>query len=87
MTPQNRIGRDQAFFLPQDGALNTSSAPVNPVTPRAVYGKEDRQRAWARRRSDLHDIAGVEEVLNQIDARAKELQQRTAAILAAETER
>ena len=63
------------------------SAPVNPATPRAVYSVEDRQRAWARRRSDLHDIAGVEEVLDQIDARAKKLQQRTAAILAAETER
>ena len=57
------------------------------MTTRAVYGKEDRQRAWARRRSDLQDIAGVAEVLDQIDARAAELQQRTAAILAAETER
>ena len=62
-------------------------APVNPAAPRAVYSKEDRQRAWARRRSDLQDIAGVEEVLDQIDARATELQQRTAAILAAETDR
>ena len=60
---------------------------MNPATPRAVCSREDRQRAWARRRSDLHDIAGVAEVLNQIDARAIELQQRTAAILAAETER
>jgi hypothetical protein len=48
---------------------------------------ERHQVAWARRRSDLQDIAGVEEVLNQIDARAKELQKRTAAILAAETDR
>jgi hypothetical protein len=62
-------------------------APVNPPTGRAVYSKEDSQRALARRRSDLQDIAGIDEVLNQIDARAKELQQRTAAILAAETER
>jgi len=62
-------------------------APVKTATPRAVYSNEDRQRAWAGRRSDLQDIAGVEEILNQIDARAKELQQRTAAILAAETER
>jgi hypothetical protein len=52
-----------------------------------VYSTEDRQRAWARRRADLRDIAGVEEVLNQIDARAKELQQRTAALLTAEIDR
>ena len=55
--------------------------------PRAVYTREDAQRAWARRRADLADIAGVDDILNEIDARAKELQQRTAAILAAETTR
>jgi hypothetical protein len=60
------------------------TGPVNP-TPRAVYGRDDAQQGWARRRADLRDIAGVAEVLDQIDARAAELQQRTAAILAAET--
>ena len=38
----------------------------------------------ARRRADLDDIAGLDQVLAEIDARAKELQQRTAAVLAAE---
>ncbi len=52
-----------------------------------VYSRGDAQRAWERRRADLNDIAGIDDVLNQIDARAKELQQRTVAILAAETDR
>ena len=70
---------------PQTPAPDTP-APV-PVVERAVYSREDAQRAWARRRADLDDLAGVEDLLDQIDARAKELQQRTAAILAAETDR
>jgi hypothetical protein len=61
-------------------------APAHP-TPRTGYSRQDRQRAWARRQSDLTNIAGIEEVPDQIDARAKELQQRTAAILAAEADR
>ena len=49
-----------------------------------VYSRDDAQRAWARRRADLQDIAGVDQVLAEIDARAKELERRTAAVLAAE---
>ena len=59
-------------------------APV-PVEARRVYGKVDSQRAWARRRADLEDIAGIDDVLAEIDARAKELDQRTAALLAQNT--
>ena len=81
------LGAHRDLPVDTDDATRTTRAGRPLPAPRAVYSKEDRQRAWARRRSDLQDIAGVEEVLNQIDARAKELQQRTAAILAAETER
>ena len=63
------------------------AAPSAPPVGGVVYGRDDAQRAWARRRADLREIAGVAEVLDQIDARAAELQQRTAAILAAETDR
>jgi hypothetical protein len=55
-----------------------------PVVKRATYSMDDAQRAWARRRADLQDIAGIDAVLDDLDARAKELQQRTAAVLAAE---
>ena len=49
-----------------------------------MYSREEAQRAWARRRADLEYIAGIDDVLAEIDARAKELEQRTAALLAAE---
>jgi hypothetical protein len=74
--------------LPVDTDIGPEpAAPASPPVPRAVYSREDSQRAWGRRRADLHDIAGIEQVLDQIDARAKELQQRTAGLLAAETDR
>jgi len=59
---------------------------IPPPITRVVCSREDQQRAWARRRADLREIAGVAEVLDLIDARVKELQQRTAAVLAAETD-
>ena len=55
------------------------------MVERKVYSREDAQRAWARRRADLDDLAGVEDLLDQVDARAKELAQRTAAILVEQT--
>jgi hypothetical protein len=52
--------------------------------PRPVYSRDDARRAWARRRADLDHLAGIDDVLDEIEARAKELQHRTAAVLAAE---
>ena len=59
---------------------------LNPILDAvAGYSRREAQRAWSRRRADLQGIAGVDDTLDQIDARAKDLQQRTAALLAAET--
>jgi hypothetical protein len=58
-------------------------APAPPARP--VYTREDSRRAWARRRADLDDLAGVDDLLDDIDARAKELQRRAAAILVGQT--
>jgi hypothetical protein len=72
--------------LPVNPAHDTDPeepAPA-PVVKRATYSRDDAQRAWARRRADLQDIAGVEQVLAEIEAQAKELERRTAAVLAAE---
>jgi hypothetical protein len=60
-------------------------APVPVPMPRAVYTKTDAQRAWERRRADLADLGAVEQMLADVDARARELHARSAAILAAET--
>ncbi len=56
-------------------------APVVPAVPPALYTRDDAQRAWDRRRADLADIAGVERLLAEVDARARVLQERTGAVL------
>ena len=69
--------------IPVDDELPDPEEPAIDQTPaRAVYTKNDARRAWARRRADLEDIAGIDDVLAEIDARAKELERRTAAVLA-----
>ena len=71
--------------IPIDDEEPEPEQPVPaPAEVRPVYRREDAQRAWARRRADLEDIAGLDDVLAEIDARAKELERRTAAILAGE---
>ena len=71
--------------IPIDDEEPEPEQPVPaPAEVRPVYSREDAQRAWARRRADLDDLAGLDDVLDEIDARAKELERRTAAILAGE---
>ena len=68
--------------IPVNDEVPEPAEPPAPAQTRAVYTREDAQRAWARRRNDLSDLAGIDDVLAEIDARAKELQRRTAAVLA-----
>lgn len=70
--------------IPIDDEEPEPEQPVPaPVEVRRVYGRDDAQRAWDRRRADLQNIAGIDDVLAG-DVRAKELEQRTAAVLSAE---
>lgn len=71
--------------IPVDDETPEPAEPSTPVPLGAVYSRDDSQRAWARRRADLEDVAGLEEVLANIDARARELEKRAAAILAGVT--
>jgi len=64
-----------------DDDTDTQTPPPVPVRECTVYSREDSQRAWARRRADLDDLAGLDAVLDAVDCRAKELAQRTARIL------
>jgi len=76
------LGAHREF--PIDTDEDTEPAKPVPVAGRGVYSRGDAQRAWARRRADLADLAGVDDILNDVDARATELERRTAAILAGE---
>lgn len=53
--------------------------PVPP--PRAVYRRQDREQAWARRRADLQGMAGIADVLTDVEQRAEELNRRAATLL------
>ena len=46
-----------------------------------MYGAEDQRRGWARRRADLADMAGITDVLTDVEQRADELNRRAAALL------
>lgn len=43
-----------------DDAFEPATPSPSPV-PRPVYSREDEERAWARRRADLDDLAGMSE--------------------------
>jgi len=55
--------------LPGDDEDTDTQAPAPTVVERKVYSLEDSQRAWAKRRADLDDLAGVDDLLNEVDAR------------------
>ena len=47
-----------------------TSAPVA-VVERKVHSREDSRRAWARRKADLNDLAGLDDLQDEVDAQAK----------------
>ena len=69
--------------LPVDTTQTTESVTPepSPMLERPVYSRADHRRAWARRRADLTDLAGLDDLLKEVDAKAKDLEMRTAAIL------
>ncbi|HEY4991492.1 MAG TPA: hypothetical protein VII33_05345 [Nakamurella sp.] len=62
-------------------AEHPSEQPAPVPAERGVYGAADQRRAWARRRADLADLAGITDVLTDVDQRADELNRRAAALL------
>jgi hypothetical protein len=72
--------------LPVDTDEEPETSALVPVVDRKVYSREDSQRAWAKRRADLDQLAGVDDLLSDVDARVMELDRRTAAILAGQTD-
>src|SRR5450755_4470655 len=64
---------------PDDDTAAEQPAPV--PAERGVYGAADQRRAWERRRADLADLAGMTDVLTDVEQRADKLNRRTAALL------
>jgi hypothetical protein len=96
LTPHSVSRRARGLLAGDLGAhrdlpADTDDAPETPVpqapaVPRAMYTLAESERAWARRRADLGDIGGIEGVLDEADARAKEFHERITAMLAAVTD-
>jgi hypothetical protein len=60
-----------------------TTAPESPPavrTPKAAYGAADAAAAWDRRRRDLDDLAGIIDVLTDVERRADELNRRAAEL-------
>ena len=70
--------------LPGDQDAEAETPRQVPVVERRVFQEADAGRGWARRRADLVELAGVEDLLKDVDSQADELNRRTAAVLAAE---
>jgi predicted flap endonuclease-1-like 5' DNA nuclease len=53
--------------------------------PEVVYDRAAAQRAWARRRDDLHRLAGVGAVLTDLDQQIADLHDRVEVLLNGES--
>ena len=51
------------------------------TTPRAAYGAAEAAEAWDRRRRELEHLAGITEVLTDVERRADELNRRAAELM------
>ena len=55
--------------------------PVISQEPRSAYDAADAAAAWERRRHDLDDLAGIIDVLTDVERRADELNRRAAELV------
>ena len=69
--------------LPIDPEPESTSPESQPAvrTPKAAYGAADAAAAWDRRRRDLDDLAGIIDVLTDVERRADELNRRAAELV------
>jgi hypothetical protein len=51
-----------------------------------MYRRQDWQTAWTRRHTDLQELMGVNEQLDEVDRRANELNRRAMALLDSESD-
>jgi hypothetical protein len=75
------LGAHRALAVepPEPPVPDPQPAVVSP--PRPVYSSRDREQAWARRRADLQGMAGITDVLTDVEQRADELNRRATTLL------
>ena len=66
---------------PEPEVSAPQTPPVITLTPGNGYGAGDVAAAWDRRRRDLDDLAGIIDVLTDVERRADELNRRAAELV------
>ena len=77
------LGAHRDLPVDPDPEPETTEPLHRPVvtTPKAAYGAVDAAAAWDRRRHDLQDLAGIIDVLTDVERRADELNRRAAELV------
>ena len=91
LTPHSQSRRTRDLLAGDIAAHRALPVPTDephqePMPPkaqqvRAGYDRAAAEQAWTTRRADLHRIAGVDDVLSDIDQQIADLQDRVAALL------
>ena len=82
--PPGRGGAHRDLPVDPDPEPGITTAEKTPVTEPAVstaYDAADAAAAWERRRRDLDDLAGIIDVLTDVERRADELHRRAAKLV------
>jgi hypothetical protein len=77
------LGAHRDLPVDPDPDPETTAPESQPVTapPGRAYGAVDAAAAWDRRRHDLQDLAGIIDVLTDVERRADELNRRAAELV------
>ena len=65
---------------PEPGITATGEPPVTEPAASSAYNTADATAAWDRRRRELEHLAGITEVLTDVERRADELNRRAAEL-------
>ncbi len=74
-------GAHRDLPVDQDDSAEQEKPRVVPEAPRPVYSRHNRQTAWSKRGTDLEDLTGVHDQLDDVDRKVNELNRRALAML------
>ena len=81
--PRRDLGAHRDLPVDPEPEPETTAPDSRPAvtTPRAAYGAAEAAEAWDRRRRELEHLAGITEVLTDVERRADELNRRAAELV------